>query len=1286
MNGRAFSKLFGRAPLLVLASLVVLLCSAAPLRAQVDAGAILGTVSDASGGSVRGATVTLTNEGTNASLSTTTGSDGTYKFAPVKIGTYKLTATIQGFTTVTQKNVAVNVGQDVVVDFALKPGSVSETVEVVSSIPVLETQDASVGQVVDQRNVDRLPLNGRNFTFLAQLAAGVNTPQADTRGNAASGAFAANGLRPAQNNYLLDGIDNNSDTVDFLNGTNFVVLPPVDAVEEFKVQTSDFSAEFGRSGAAVLNATIKSGTNQIRGAVWEFFRNDKLDAADYFENAGGVPKGELRQNQFGFTAGGPVIIPKVFNGRNKLFFFGDYEGFRRVQGTVLNGQVPTALERSSNYTNLADLITLGPGGNQTDALGRSVPTGTVFDPATTRALNAPCGPTPTNVVDPVSTFSYSNAPCPTGVATGTIETVAFARDPFGTCGAATKTFTLAGCGLNNLSAAAAAGRLDANAIKLLNLYPNPTSGGISNNFTNSPHLFEHRNSFDARLDANFNEKNQLFFRFSLVDDPQFIPGIFGGVADGGGFQQGDQTANAQQSALGYTHTFSPNLINVIRAGLNYLHTTRVSPSANDLSNLPLTKGGVAGIPQLAENGGLPAFGINGLQTLGSNAFLPSDEVTSTLQVTDDVTKIYGKHTFKMGFEWQHVKFSTLQPPWSRGQFNFDGIYTDIPDNAHGNTGIAQFLLTPCAAGTGPCASSTAGPNGIPYVGGPNGVFVSNISLTDNGKDYYGTYINDDWKLTPKLTVNLGLRWDFFGLVGEHHENQANFIPAGPPTGQAMYIIPVGKNSSNLSPSFLSLLNKDNIALAITDKYGQGLGKSQPKNFAPRLGFAYQVSPKLVVRGGFGLFYNGFENRGFSPNIGENYPFQFNFSFFNPDSGHPINNFAGCATATPAGGPTLETGFTCTPLDPLLVNANGLALRGIQFAYITPYSMSGNLTLQYQLTPTMSVQAGYVTSLARHLEVFPGNNNVTSIQPTSVDVTTLVPFPDFGRGSSQADTEGNSHYHSLQVKVEKYFAAGLNFLGTYTWSKTMSDAGDLLNGGSDNVGYRAPDVPGFGIQRDYALANFDIRHVFHFSGGYELPFGKGKRFMSDLGGAANKLVGGWSIIWSSTLQGGQPIRLSCPSTTAQGLGCGALFTGQDRKLGLHTDGNGILSWFGNPTAFTQPCVLGKNTPTGCVALTGFDALGGVTQVAGPGFHRLDFSIFKEIPLTERFRLQFRTEIFNIFNHPNFNAPGFGGNGVVAISGSTDFTNTSAKTAFGEIGSTRDAPYDPRQIQFALKLYY
>jgi hypothetical protein len=1251
---------------IALACTFFLMIVAQPGLAQVDQGAVTGLVTDSSGAVLGGAQVTLTNTDNGLILQTTTTPSGEYTFSPVKIGNYEVSATAPGFATTSQKELKVSVQQRLAVNLQLKPGATSERVEVSAVAPLMQTEDASVGQVVDNHTINNMALNGRNFTFLAQLAAGVNSPQADTRGNAASGAFAANGNRPAQNNYMLDGIDNNSDTVDFLNGTNYVVLPPLEAIQEFKVQTSGFSAEFGRSGAAVLNATIKSGTNSFHGAAWEYFRNDKLDAADWFENFHNVPKGELRQNQFGASLGGPII-------KNKVFIFGDYEGLRRVQGTILSGSVPTVLERNGinglgadpTIADFSDMITGQNGTLETDAVGRTVPIGTILDPATTR-------PVLVNTVDPVS-GRLANS-------TG------YVRDPINTnCAPSTAAYSLANCTLNQLPL----NRLDPNAIALFNLYPLPTNNGtLFSNYGNSPKLVERRNSFDTRMDVNFSEKNQLFYRFSYVDDPQFIPGIFGGVADGGGFQQGNQTALAQQSALAYTHVFSPTMVNVARAGLNYLHTTRVSPSANDLSDIP-SQFGIAGIPQLNENGGLPAFGINGLSTLGSNAFLPSDEVTSTFQVTDDFTKIYGKHTFKMGFEWQHVKFSTLQPPWSRGEFDYGSVYTDVPNVRNGNTGRAQFLLSPTA---------TTVPGGIDDVGGAstgggnNSMFVSNISLTDNGKNYYGSYINDDWKVTPKLTVNLGLRWDFFGLVFEHHGAQANFVPSGPPSNTALYLLPSGTSASNLSPSFNNLLATDGIGLVIGDKYGKGLGRSQKYNFAPRVGFAYEVTPKLVARGGFGLFYNGFENRGFSPNLGENYPFQFNFQYSATDDGHPIA-FPGCAPAA-----TFEVGFSCTPLDPTLVNAQGLALRGIQFDYQTPYSMSGNLTLQYQITPSFTFQAGYVTSLARHLEVFPGSNRPSQILPVDAALTGParvlpaqggLPFPDFGQNASYATTDGNSYYHSLQTKAEKQFSNGLSFLATYTWSQARSDARDLLNGGS-TADYRAPYVPGAGIAIDDGLSSFDIRNVVHLSGSYELPFGKGKPYMSGGGGISNALLGGWTVSWGAVLQGGQPITISCPSNTGNGTGCYAIqVPGQDVKRGMHIDSNGQPSFLGNPAAFTQPCVLRSTGPdptsvAGCIPIaSGLGLLGGSpTQIAGPPFKRLDFSTFKDFKLGERFSMQFRAEFFNIFNHPNFNAPNFGGNGVVSVSGSGNFTSSS----FGEVGSTRDAPYDPRQIQLALKLRF
>jgi hypothetical protein len=1242
---------------LAVALVVWLVLSPSPATAQVDEGAISGVVTDATGAAVPNATITLLNTDVGLSTQATTNGAGEYTFAPIRIGHYTVTAVATGFSKTTQQNVSVNVSEKLQVNIQLKLGAADETVEVTTAPPALQTEDASVGQIVGEKEVNDLPLNGRNFTFLAQLGAGTQTPQADTRGNAASGAFSANGLRPAQNNYLLDGIDNNSNAVDFLNGTNFIVLPPVDAISEFQVQTADFSAEQGRAAGAVLNATIKSGTNQFHGAVWEFFRNDKLDAADYFEQK----KGALRQNQFGASAGGRII-------RDKLFFFGDYEGFRRVQGTVSSGTVPTANEVSSGFTNLSDIINAQASAKpQVDDLGRTVPLGTVQDPATTRLVTA-------GAVDPVSGI--------TAVNTG------YVRDPFGTCPASTMTYSLAACGLNKIPA----GRIDPVALKLLTLYPSPTNSAYNSNYISSPNLYEHRNAFDVRGDYDPTQKDQVFVRFSYVDDPQFIPGIFGGIADGGGFQQGLQGAHSNQSVVGYTHAFTPQLVNVLHAGFNHLHTTRYGPEGT-VNNIP-QQYGIQGIPQTTENGGLPAIYVGGLATLGSNDFLPSDEISQTLQITDDLTKIYKSQTFKAGIENQQVKFSTLQPAYSRGSFDFNGTYTDIPTENNGGTGLAQLLLVPQPASV---------PNGVSYSGGSDGVDASNINKTYDYRNYTALYFQDDWKATRKLTVNLGLRWDHFSPIRETNGGQANFVQSGPPNGVPTYLIPAsGKDNRSLSPSFTSLLAKDGIKLEQTDQYGQGLVQTQRKNFAPRVGVAYEVNDKLVLRGGFGFFYNSFENQGYGPNIGENYPFVFNFGYTPQTSGgtpglqgvSPISYntpWAGCSTAGPGSTATLSAGLSCVQFTPVNVNAAGLGLEGLQFNYLTPRTLSTNFTVQYALTHRLSAQVAYVFTQAKNLQVGVGNNNVTAILPQGTNTANgapgTIPFPDFSAGGSYQQTVGISNYNGLQTKIEQQFSNGLSFLFAYTVSKTLSDALDLLNGGSLG-GFRAPDVPGLGPTFDYGLADFDVHQVLHLSGSYDLPFGTNKRFLGSASKPVNYLVGGWSANWITTLQGGQPVTLGCPTSTTAGTGCNAVpVPGQNPDLGIQRRDGGVF-WFNNPKAFQQPCELtasgvSAGTPAGCIPISGNGVLGdsqGTTR--GPGFHRLDFSLFKDFHFTERYSAQFRTEFFNIFNHPNFNAPGFGGNGVVSISGSTNFNNAN----FGEVGSTRDAPYDPRQIQFALKLYY
>ena len=878
--------------------------------------------------------------------------------------------------------------------------------------------------------------------------------------------------------------------------------------------------------------------------------------------------------------------------------------------------VPTAAEAASGYTNFSDLITGQPGCTKgPDLLGRSVNCGTIFDPATTRAVTQ-------GQVDPVTGI----------VATGT----GYVRDPF----------------QGNIIPS---DRIDPNAVKLLQLYPAPTSGGNFNNFQDGPVLRARADSFDVRVDHDFSEKDQIFGRVSYVDNPQFKPGPFAGFGDGGAFNQGSQTAVSTNFMLSETHSFSPSLINEARIGLGRIGTGRLQPFGNDTSNIP-AKYGIPGVPQVALNGGLPTISISNLQQLGSNAFLVSQEFNSTLQATENLTKIYKSHSFKGGLEFQHIKFATLQPPWSRGQLNFDGRYTSIVNVGDGTTGIAQLLLVP-----GPASV----PNGIDNFGGVDDVRISNMANTDDGRNYYGVYFQDDWKVMSKLTLNLGLRWDFFGQVEENFGAQANFIPGAPGSG-AQYLIPVGRKNSPLSGGpdqpngFTSLAKKDGINIVYSNN--PALGVSQKTNFAPRVGLAYQLSPKLVVRAGFGMFYGGFENRGYSPNLGENYPFQFDFHLFNPDPHTPLIYSDGNLA-------TLERGFLDIPLDPATVNAHGLALRGIQYNYISPYTMGFNLMSQYELTNNDTVSLGYVGSQARHLEVFPGSNQISQILPVGLKSANYVPFPDFNQGSSYAATEGNSAYNAALINYEHRFREGLSILGNYTYSKVLTTARDLLNG---NIGgWQAPYLPGFGIQRDRTLADFDVRNIVHFSGTYELPLGKGKHWSNTSGGWMNAVVGGWAMNYILTLQDGQPFSVGCKQGTTTGLGCFALLVpGQDRNGGHHN----VAHWL-NSAAFNSPCPLGGTPftkPTPCAPESGFGLLGGApSQGVGPGFHRLDFSVFKNFQTSERTRLEFRAEFFNLTNHPNFSLPG---------------SRTFSDSNFTRITSTRDNPNDPREIQFALKLYF
>jgi len=1185
------------------------------IYAQIDEGVVLGTVRDSSGAVVPGAKATLTNEGTGIKATTTTGTSGGYVFAHVKVGVYTVTIEFQGFETASHPKVGVDIDQQVVVDFGLLPGRITQTVEVTAEVPTLQTQNASVGQVVGSTEINDLPLNGRNYVYLATLAAGSTDVYYSNRG----GVFEASGAPIEQNSFTLNGLDNNNEGYNF--PWQWSVRPPVDALQEFKMQTNNYSAEFGRSAGAVVNATTKSGTNQFHGDVWEFVRNDKFDSANFFENSPShVTKGEYRQNQFGGTLGGPISIPHVYNGKNRTFFFVDYEGTRIRQASPYLDSVPTSAESASGFTNLLDRIT-GQGGTRTDTLGRVFPLGTVFDPATSRVLTK-------GMTDPVSGLPCNNA------------NGCMLRDPFyqgSLVGMTNFTTSTAIPLLNQIPA----GRLDQNMIKLLGILPGPSTSGIFNNFTYDPATRDTVDQFDVRIDHSISAKDQLFGTFDWQKEPKFIPVQYPGEAGGQVWGAGNQKLSYQGGEFGEIHTLSPTTVNEFRIGFNRNPSNLTLPQPPGLP----AQFGIQGISQAMGNVGLPAINISGLTGMGTEGWMPSNFNTGVTELNDNLSKVYNKHTFKGGIDFIHIKAYLLQPPWSHGGFGFDGTYDEVPNNGGGSVGLAQLLLTPTA---------TTVPGGINDVGGADSVFASNIAGTDDTRNYYGAYFQDDWKITSKLTINLGLRWDRYDPYQEDFGAQANFIPGAP--GSASFLIPNSRCKEPMSTSFAALTALDGIAVSCSSN--PTLSLVQNTNFAPRVGFAYRVTSKLVARGGYGIFYGALSNIGYGPNLGENYPFQFSFSFFNPDAVHPIKYASDGNVAT------LEEGFLGIPLTPTLVNASGLSLVGRQYNYQTPYDEGANFTLQYQLSPNQTAQLAYVGTFGRHLDVGPTTNATSEILPNGSNPQNYVPFPDFSRGSTYEATDGSSYYHSLQFNYERRFAGGFSLLGNYTLSKCRSDFnGGLLGVNVGGAGYRAPYLSGFGIQADYGLCDYDMTNVVHVSGIYQLPFGNGKHFAGSAHGVANAIVGGWSANWILTLRDGMPFNIGCPEGTTANFGCNAFIVpGQNMYAGPHD----VNQWM-NPAAFAQPPLATA------VGQTDYSPLGGAPyQVRGPGFHRLDFSLFKQFRTSDRTRLEFRAEAFNLTNTPQFQAPGY-----------TDFTNLKT---FGQITSLIDGASDPRQIQFALKFYF
>ncbi|MEO8735670.1 MAG: carboxypeptidase-like regulatory domain-containing protein, partial [Edaphobacter sp.] len=950
-------------------SLVFGLATGQRVLAQVDQGTINGNVTDNAGGAIRGASVTLIDQDTNLSFTRTTDGGGSYRFSPIKIGSYTLTVKAPNFSTYKQENIHVDVSQIVGLNVALKPGGASDSITVTSA-PELQTGDAATGQVFNTKELEDLPLLDRNYLFLAQLTTGVAAPNQGNSQTSGSGAFSSNGSRVSQNNFILDGVDNNSNMQDFLNGATYAVRPPPEALAEFKVQTSDYSAELGRSTGAAVNASIKSGTNELHGSLWEYLRNDRLEAQNYnFSAPTPEPKTSYHENIFGATLGGPIL-------RNKLFLFADAQGTRIdiYQPEQTNLTVPTVAVRTGDFS---------------------------------QYLN----PTLTNGNGVITLYKTG------GNVTPTIGAPEAGKDPtrYLTCPTATPVYQTAIPGQNVICPSS----IDAVATTVLNLFPLPNqgvAGQVVQNYT-APATASQNNTtqYDIRVDYNFSSKDQAFGRYSYSNNPSiYTPPL--GVLDGGGYgSDGSDTNYAKSGLFSETHFFSSNLSNEFRVGYNYLEASYLPKGAQTDVAAQYGLGGIpfgpnlGGFPDIYFNGGGSNFGV------GIPGYEPSAEKQNVIEFIDNVSKVWGKHSFTIGTNIQHTRFYGLQSANSTGYQGFNGSYTSDPGDVSGaitGAGLADFELN---------LENYASLN-------------STTPVTDL-RWYDAAYLQDDWKIRSNLTLNLGLRWEYTQPFVELHDQQANFVGnfAGLNQGSGTFLIPQSQSKYPI-PAFLSAdFANDNITVKYTSN--RSLVNPDYHEFAPRLGFAYSPTDKMVIRGGFGFFYGGQENIGLGLNLYNNPPF-FLSSYYQPNPNQCYNT-AATGVVCPTNGQTLETGFgaAATSSTALAANAQLPSLYGQDQNAKSTYTESYNLSVQQSFTPTISFTLGYQGNVTRHLRVSYGANQYPGIIPYGANSQLYQPFYDFGN-IVQVINEGEADYNSLQAKLEKRYSHGVSFLAGYAWSHSL----------------------------------------------------------------------------------------------------------------------------------------------------------------------------------------------------------------------------------------------------------
>jgi hypothetical protein len=1089
---------------ILLASLFVCACA----YAQYDA-TVLGTVKDPDGLVVGGAKVTLSNIANGVQQSATTDANGDFQFLKVRIGDYSLTAEKTGFKAATAENFTVTVNARQRVDLKLEVGAASEKVTVTGAVQALETDTSERSEVIATREIVSLPLNGRSYADLTLLVPGVRKSLLqDSSLTQREASYNVNGQRAESNNFVLDGIDNNAYGTSNQGFSNQIVQIAPDAVAEYRVETNNFSAEYGHASGAVINATTKSGTNQLHGALWEFLRNTDLNAIGFFKPLGGV-KPTFNQNQFGAAAGGPIK-------KDKLFLFADYEGLKLSQSQLAFATLPSMDQRKG-------------------ILG-------------------------TAVMNPLTGDIYSNGIVPQSVMLPSSQAI-----------------------LNALPAP-----------------NNPSSVNNANNFESLPKGTETSNKGDFRVDYYVNEKFTAFTRYSHRVEDLYVPGAIPGPA--GGNNNGNVHILNKQIDPGATYVLSPTSTIDARLGFSWVQGGK-TPLGLGQPSLLVGVPNVPTDPRVA--GSLNSINVNGFDQFGRQGSNPQFQNPFTINPKVSWSKIVGRHTLKIGYEYLRLDTAIDDFNPAYGNFQYNGGFSKVAGSTLASSlqtqawSMADFLI-----------------------GAPSHYELNNIVVVDYRQFMHFGYVQDDWQVTPRLTLNLGLRYEFASPQWESNNHVANFDP-----------------STN---SLIQAKSGDLAARSLQDP--------QTKNFAPRIGIAWRpFDQKTVIRSAYGISYQQFNRLG-----GENL-LAYNGPYIVDAQIDQLPSQGICKSASdPAQScfrPT-SMGYPDNFASPANFNPLRAQARYIPNGNPTGYVQSWHFTVQRELAKDLVLDAAYVGNRGDHLMILADYNQAVPQLPNgTLTLQQRRPIQNFGY-IEVAFGAGNSWYNAFQTKLEKRFSNGLYLLDSFTWSKALDDAPGHLesnNGDQTRVNYA-------NIAADKGISNYNQPLNNTLSLIWELPFGKGRHFAANASGIAQGIIGGWQLTAIETAASGLPVNLTYSVNSLYQVS-----TAPNYRPNVTCDPvtpNGGPSNYLNKSCVSVPTDATHPYPWGNASRN---------SVRGPSFNQLDLGLHKDFVLwPERARLQFRAEAFNLFNHTNFQAP----------------ASNISSASFGTITST----FPARQLQFAAKILF